>query len=126
MRVKNISTHAVDAIGPGAEGEVIDNRANRALLGVVLEALEDLPAEPPRKARAGASSGAPSDARGPSEAEYLRADREVNRLRDLLGERDATILSKDERIAELEARVRELEAGTGAEAPASPGKKAPK
>lgn len=111
MRVKNISTHPVDDILPGKEGEVRDTRANRALLGVVLEALEPLPAEPPPKQRRTVDvySGKPveRERRAPTVEEAQSMADEIRARGKRIAELEVLLRERDDQIAELEKLLRE-------------------
>lgn len=112
MRVKNISTHPVDDILPGKEGEVSDTRANRALIdGKVLEALEQLPAEPPPKQRRTVDvySGKPveRERRAPTVEEAQSMADEIRARGKRIAELEVLLRERDDQIAELEKLLRD-------------------
>lgn len=112
MRVRNIFTHPVDDILPGKEGEVCDTLSTRALLdGKVLEALEQLPAEPPPKQRRTVDvySGKPveRERRAPTVEEAQSMADEIRARGKRIAELEVLLRERDDQIAELEKLLRE-------------------
>ena len=112
MRVKNISTHPVDDILPGKEGEIRDTKATRALIeGKVLEALEPLPAEIPPKTRrmVDVYEGRPvaREHRAPTVEEAQSMADEIRARGKRIAELEVLLRERDDQIAELEKLLRE-------------------
>jgi len=107
MRVKNISTHPVDDILPGKEGEIRDTKATRALIeGKILEALEPLPAEIPPKTRRMVDV---YEGRPVAREHRAPTVEEAQAMLDAIRERDKKIAAMEVRLNEQGVRTAELE-----------------
>jgi len=130
MRCK-VLKGTVDNVATGGEVEIVDNKANRALIaGGVIEPLERLPPEPPPKAPKAPPKSDRSEMErmqrefhGAWDEEQKRHAEELAHLRERHAAELGAALAANERhaaeLAALTARLAELEKG----APKGKGKK---